>query len=69
VHNQLVCRTAKRLVGDVQGGGAAAAIESFRVACRQFVAQYPLSLPFLLWILAEIEAEQRRQARGVHEDE
>jgi hypothetical protein len=70
VHNQLVCRTAKRLVGDVQGGGAAAAaaIESFRLACRLFVAQYPLSLPFLLWILTEIEAEQRRQARGVHED-
>lgn len=63
VHNQLVSRTAKRLVGDN------AAIESFRLACRQFVTEYPVSLPFLLWILTEIEEEQKRQERTVHEED
>jgi hypothetical protein len=63
VHNQLVCRTAKRLVGD------GAAIESFRLACRQFVTQYPLSLPFLLWILTEIEQEQTRHERNAQEED
>jgi hypothetical protein len=57
VHQQLVLRTAKQLVRDGENS-----VEAFRVACRAFAPLEPLSLPFLLWILTEVEEERTRQA-------
>jgi hypothetical protein len=55
VRHQLVRRTATRMVAYKKS------VEAFRVACRAYVHLQPLSLPFLLWILTEIDEEQERQ--------
>jgi hypothetical protein len=57
VRHQLVRRTAKRMAG------CRKSVEAFRLACRAYIQLEPLSLPFLLWILTEIE-EQEGQVEG-----
>jgi hypothetical protein len=58
VRHQLVRRTAERMAGCKK------CAEAFRLACRAYVQLEPFSLPFLLWILTEIEEEQERRVEG-----
>jgi len=53
VHQQIVQRTARRLVA-----GDLPEVEAFRVAVRTFVDEEPLSLPLWLWILTDVERLQ-----------